>query len=385
MPGPTQRKPAHSAVPIHELLALRWSGRVFDARWHPDDIQVTALLEAARWAPSCYGDQPWRCLLFRRDADTDAWREALECLSPGNQKWAAQAPLLLLLLADTRFSERDADNRWGDYDSGAAGLSVCLQATALGLMAHQMGGFDQDLARSRFAVPERFHLMAFIAVGRQLPKARVPRALRESEAAPRQRRPLAESVHVERWGRALELAPLRPEEDRGEECAAPLGVAVLTVSDSRDESSDKSGALLVERLRQAGHRLVEKQVASDDIYQVRAVVSGWCVQPEIDVVLLSGGTGVTGRDGTPEAVTALLDKRLEGFGELFRNLSWEQIGTSSLQSRALAGVCNGRYLFCLPGSPGACSLAWDRLIRAQLDARTRPCNLAELRPRLREH
>lgn len=164
----------------------------------------------------------------------------------------------------------------------------------------------------------------------------------------------------------------------------PLNIAVLVVSDSRTEKTDKSGRLLVERLEAAGHRLAEKRIVPDDIYQIRAAVAAWCADPGIDVVLTTGGTGVTGRDGTPEAVEVLFDKRIEGFGELFRHLSYAEIGTSSLQSRAVAGVANATYLFCLPGSAGACATAWDRIISAQLDYRTRPCNLVELMPRLKE-
>lgn len=164
----------------------------------------------------------------------------------------------------------------------------------------------------------------------------------------------------------------------------PLRIAVLTVSDSRDEASDKSGRLLVELLEQAGHRLAEKAIVPDDKYRIRDVVSRWIAAPDVQVILTTGGTGVTGRDGTPEAVAPLLDKEIEGFGELFRALSYEEIKTSSLQSRALAGVANGTYGFFLPGSSGACRTAWNRLIAEQLDHRTRPCNLAMLIPRLLE-
>jgi molybdenum cofactor biosynthesis protein B len=164
----------------------------------------------------------------------------------------------------------------------------------------------------------------------------------------------------------------------------PVSIAVLTVSDSRDEQSDKSGRLLVERLQQAGHRLAEKLIVPDDIYLIRAALSRWIADPAVNVVITTGGTGVTGRDGTPEAVSVLFDKTLDGFGEVFRSLSFHDIGTSTMQSRALAGVANGTYIFCLPGSTGACRLGWDSLIQAQLDYRTRPCNLAELIPRLRE-
>jgi molybdopterin adenylyltransferase len=163
-----------------------------------------------------------------------------------------------------------------------------------------------------------------------------------------------------------------------------MAVAVLTVSDTRDASSDRSGTLLVDRLTESGHRLAEKLIVPDDIYAIRAAVSRWIADPAVDVVLTTGGTGLTGRDGTPEAVRVLLDREIEGFGELFRALSYEEIGTSSLQSRCIAGVANATFVFCLPGSAHACSTGWDRLIAAQLDARTRPCNLVELRPRLRE-
>lgn len=164
----------------------------------------------------------------------------------------------------------------------------------------------------------------------------------------------------------------------------PLKIAVLTVSDSRTEAEDKSGALLVRRLQEAGHCLAEKKLLPDDIYQIRAAVSGWIADPAFNVVITTGGTGVTGRDGTPEAVRPLLDKVLDGFGEVFRMLSYQDIRTSTIQSRALAGVANGTYVFCLPGSSGACRTAWDNLIREQLDSRTRPCNLVQLMPRLLE-
>jgi len=164
----------------------------------------------------------------------------------------------------------------------------------------------------------------------------------------------------------------------------PLNIAVLTVSDSRDETTDSSGALLIKRLQEAGHRLHEKTIVPDDVYRIRAVVSRWIADPAVQVVIATGGTGVTGRDGTPEAVSVLLDKRLEGFGELFRQISYQEIGTSALQSRALGGVANGTYIFCLPGSRGACATAWDGILATQLDRRTRPCNLAEMMPRLEE-
>ena len=164
----------------------------------------------------------------------------------------------------------------------------------------------------------------------------------------------------------------------------PLNIAVLVVSDSRTEKTDKSGKLLVEKLEQAGHQLADKTIVVDDVYKIRAVVAGWIADEQVQVIISTGGTGVTGRDGTPEAIRVLLDKQIEGFGEIFRALSYEEIKTSSLQSRALAGVANGTYLFCLPGSSGACRTAWDRVIKDQLDYRTTPCNLVELLPRLLE-
>lgn len=163
-----------------------------------------------------------------------------------------------------------------------------------------------------------------------------------------------------------------------------LNIAVLTVSDTRDESNDKSGTTLVEQIFNAGHHVADKKIVPDNIYQIRAIVSQWIVNLNIDVIVTTGGTGVTGRDGTPEAITPLLDKVLEGFGETFRAVSFADIKTSTIQSRAIAGVANGTYIFCLPGSANACQTAWNSIIQAQLDSRTRPCNLVQLMPRLLE-
>ncbi len=163
-----------------------------------------------------------------------------------------------------------------------------------------------------------------------------------------------------------------------------LPIAVLTVSDSRTDADDKSGALLVERLRANGHELADKRIVPDDIYQVRAWVSRWIADEGVRVILTTGGTGVTGRDTTPEAVTPLLDVQVEGFGELFRHLSFQEIGSSTVQSRAIGGVANGTLVFCLPGSSGACRTAWDGILQPQLDLRTRPCNFVSLIPRMRE-
>lgn len=163
-----------------------------------------------------------------------------------------------------------------------------------------------------------------------------------------------------------------------------LQIAVLTISDTRGEDQDVSGKLLVNELIAAGHENVEKAIVRDDKYQIREVVSRWINDPAVNVILTTGGTGITGRDGTPEAIQPLLDKEIQGFGEMFRVLSYDEIKTSTLQSRALSGVANSTYIFVLPGSSGACRLAWQKIIVEQLDNRTQPCNLVMLMPRLNE-
>ena len=164
----------------------------------------------------------------------------------------------------------------------------------------------------------------------------------------------------------------------------PLNIAILTVSDTHSAEDDTSGNILLKLATVSGHSIVEKSIVKDDIYQVRAVVSQWIADPTINVVLTTGGTGVTGRDGTPEAVKPLLDKQLEGFGELFRMVSYEEIGASTIASRAVGGVANGTYVFCLPGSSGACRTGWKKVMESLLDNRTKPCNLAMLIPRLND-
>ena len=164
----------------------------------------------------------------------------------------------------------------------------------------------------------------------------------------------------------------------------PLNIAILTISDTRDDSSDFSGAQLVECLTDAGQLLYEKVIVKDNLNEISGQISKWLADEVVEVIISTGGTGVTGRDGTPEAVEPLLEKTIAGFGELFRSLSYEEIGTSSLQSRCLAGVANGTYVFCLPGSTNACMTGWNKIISLQLDYRTRPCNLVELLPRLKE-
>jgi molybdenum cofactor biosynthesis protein B len=163
-----------------------------------------------------------------------------------------------------------------------------------------------------------------------------------------------------------------------------LNLCVLTVSDTRTRENDTSGDYLAQSLAEAGHRLHDRAITKDDVYRLRAIVSAWIAEPAVNGILITGGTGFTGRDSTPEAIRPLLDKEMPGFGEMFRVLSFEEIGTSTLQSRAFAGLANDKFVFCLPGSTSACRTAWEKLIAAQLDARTKPCNLANLRPRLRE-
>ena len=164
----------------------------------------------------------------------------------------------------------------------------------------------------------------------------------------------------------------------------PLALCVLTVSDTRTRENDTSGDYLAQALTDAGHRVVDRALLPDDRYKLRACVSQWIADDHVDGILVTGGTGFTGRDSTPEALLPLLDKQMPGFGELFRALSFDEIGTSTLQSRAFAGLANATFLFALPGSTSACRTAWEKILRAQLDARTRPCNLATLRPRLKE-
>jgi molybdenum cofactor biosynthesis protein B len=164
----------------------------------------------------------------------------------------------------------------------------------------------------------------------------------------------------------------------------PIKIAILTVSDSRTEADDTSGDALVERLTKAGHKLVEKIICTDDKYKIREIVSRWIADKDVDVVISTGGTGLTGRDITPEALTPLFDKEIEGVGELFRWVSYQEIGTSTIASRCVGGLANGTFIFCLPGSTGACRTGWDKVIAPQLDCNTVPCNIVALMPRLLE-
>ena len=165
----------------------------------------------------------------------------------------------------------------------------------------------------------------------------------------------------------------------------PVNIAVLTVSDTRTEADDTSGQTLVDRIANAGHKLVDRAIVTDDEAAIVARLRAWIADPDVDVVIATGGTGLTGRDVTPEAFHAVYEKEIAGFGELFRMISFQKIKTSTIQSRATAGVAGGTYLFALPGSPGACRDGWDEILEAQLDYRHKPCNFVELMPRLEEH
>ena len=197
------KKPAITQAPIHDLIAARWSGRAYDATRPVTPEQKIGLLEAARWAPSCYGDQPWRFVVWDKNSNAGSWQKAFDCLSPGNQGWVKDAPLLLLTTADTLFNHNGQPNRWAQYDTGAAAENLCLQAEALGLMAHQMGGFDPDKARAAFDIPSQYTPMAMIAVGHPADPATLSAEVRERETAPRKRRALGELFFAGAWGKPV--------------------------------------------------------------------------------------------------------------------------------------------------------------------------------------
>ncbi len=194
------KKPAITQAPIHELIANRWSGRAYDASKPVGREQVLSLLEASRWASSCYGDQPWRFVVWNRAHDSAAWQAAFDCLAPGNQGWVKDAPVLVLVAADTLFNHNSQPNRWAQYDTGAAAINLCLQAEASGLMAHQMGGFDLDSMRLVAGVPQQYTLMAMIAVGYPAEPATFTPEVSERENAPRKRRSLGELFFDGCWG-----------------------------------------------------------------------------------------------------------------------------------------------------------------------------------------
>ncbi len=197
------KKTAVTHMPIDSLIAERWSPRALDANKPVSHEQIISLLEAARWAPSCFGDQPWRFIVWDRHNDIDAWNDALNCLAPSNEAWAKNAPVLILVCSDTLFNHNQQLNRWGHYDTGAAAENLCLQATSLGLFAHQMGGFDATKARAEFEIPEQYDLMSMIAVGYLGDAEQLSEELKKRELSPRQRRPLGELFFNGLWNRPI--------------------------------------------------------------------------------------------------------------------------------------------------------------------------------------
>jgi nitroreductase len=192
-------KKTETKTTVHDLITSRWSGRAYDSEKLLSREQIISLIEAARWAPSCFGDQPWRFVVFDKASNKANWDKALDCLSEGNQSWAKNAPLLLLTCADSIMSKNGNPNRWGQYDTGAASENLSLQATALGLMVHQMGGFDSDKARSEFNIPEQFTPMAMISVGYQLAESDIPDEIKEREYSERARNPIEKNFFEGSW------------------------------------------------------------------------------------------------------------------------------------------------------------------------------------------
>lgn len=198
------KKPAETSSPIHPVMADRYSGVSFDPQKPLTLDTLETLAEAARWAPSCFGDEPWRFLICSKQHDEGAWQRAYDSLNPGNQTWCLHAPVLVLICTDTLFKHNGTPNNFGPYDTGAAALSFALQATALGLMTHQMGGYNSDKARELFGIPERFKTLAMMAVGYQLPEDKLPEQFRERELKARKRQPLASQFFLNGWDRGLQ-------------------------------------------------------------------------------------------------------------------------------------------------------------------------------------
>lgn len=199
-------KPAITQVPVNATIAERWSGRAYDAAKSVSHEQVIALLEAARWAPSCFGDEPWRFVVWNKASDPQAWQQAFDCLVPGNQAWVVDAPVLVLTCADTLFGHNQKPNRFAQYDTGAAAENLCLQAASMGLMAHQMGGFDADLAREKFNIPAQYTVMAMISVGYPADISTLSGDALARETVARTRKPLAELFFDASWGQGVKDA-----------------------------------------------------------------------------------------------------------------------------------------------------------------------------------
>ncbi len=197
------QKTAITQVAINNVIANRWSGRAYDASKSVSNEQILSLCEAARWAPSCFGDEPWRFMVWNKNTNLASWQKAFDCLVPGNQEWVKNAPVLLLVCADTLFGHNQKSNRWAQYDSGAAAENLCLQAQDLGLMAHQMGGFNVDATRSAFSIPEQFNLMAMVAVGYAADIKTVTGEALSRETLARKRKPLKELFFDSAWDKPI--------------------------------------------------------------------------------------------------------------------------------------------------------------------------------------
>lgn len=197
-------KPANTQVPINETIANRWSGRAYNASLEVSHEQIIALLESARWAPSCFGGQPWRFIVWNKNTDAQAWHKAFDCLAASNQTWVKDAPVLMLVCADTLFSHNQQPNRWAQYDTGAAAENVCLQASSMGLMAHQLGGFNAESASAAFAIPAQFVPMAMLSIGHAADIASLEGDVLTRETAARSRRPLNELFFAGSWGKAID-------------------------------------------------------------------------------------------------------------------------------------------------------------------------------------
>jgi len=195
------------SAPVHDLILNRWSGVSFDPDRAINHDDLVSIAEAGRWAPSCFGDQPWRILFCNKHGNGDsaetAWQNVFDCLTEGNRAWCKQVPVLAVICADSQFSKNDKPNTWGAYDSGAAAVSMCLQARHLGLMTHQMAGFDADLIREKFSIPARYRVMAMMAIGYQIAEDHIPDGFRDRELKPRVRDPLGEHFFLGSWGKGL--------------------------------------------------------------------------------------------------------------------------------------------------------------------------------------
>ncbi|MFT7228920.1 MAG: nitroreductase [Methylophilaceae bacterium] len=197
------KKPVTTQAPVHDIIANRWSPRAYDASKPVSQAQIMSMLEAARWAPSCFGDEPWRFIVWDKNKDAAAWGKAFDCIVPGNQGWAKDAPVFVLICADTLFGQNQKPNRWGAYDTGAAAVSLSLQATSMGLVTHQMGGFDGEKTRAAFNIPEQFEMMSMMAVGYIADVDALPGEEKERILAGRKRKPLGELFYEGVWNQSI--------------------------------------------------------------------------------------------------------------------------------------------------------------------------------------